>query len=170
MLQYGQITDAQVYLGDQSLVGLCEEFEVPEMETKQIEHETLGSVGVLMLPARGIQALKVSMTMSFPEPEFMAMTADPTQSHQFQLHSKLDIFNAGGFDRDRSTTLVTIVNVMFAKPAFPAGKRGGEAGKFKAEGTATRLLQRDIRSETPIVELDLFANVHNVLGKPVWPD
>lgn len=170
MLQHGQITDAPVYMGNHSLVGLCEEFDVPEMETKQIEHETLGSVGILVLPARGIQKLQVSMTMSFPEPEFMAMTMDPTMAHLFQLHSKLDIFNAGGLDRDNSTTLVTIVNVMFAKPAFPAGKRGGEAGKFKAEGTATRVLQRDIRSETPIVELDLFANIHNVMGKPVWPD
>lgn len=169
MLKNGQITDAPVYLDDKSLVGLCEEFNIPELENSQIEHETLGSIGVLKLPRRGLSAIEGSLIMAFPEPEFLAITSNPRKAARFQLHSKLDIFDAMGLDEANSTTLVTHVTALFSKTAFPNGKKA-EAGKHNADFSVTKIMQRDINSSTPIVEIDLFANIYKVNGEDVWPD
>ncbi len=168
MLAHGHITDAPVYLEDRSLVGFCKEFNVPDLESTMIEHETLGSIGVLKLPRRGLSALDGSMTLAFADPEFLSIVSNPTKAAQFQMHSKLDVFNALGLDTDRSTTLVTHVTAWFGKSAFPGGKKA-EAGEHAADFSVTKIVQRDIRAEVPIVEIDLFANIYNVLGKPVWP-
>ena len=96
MLQHAQITDAPVYLDDKSLVGLCKEFMIPELETQQLEHETLGSIGVLKLPRRGLSAVEGSILMDFAEPEFLGITSNPRKAAVFQIHSKLDVFNALG--------------------------------------------------------------------------
>lgn len=168
MLKHGQITDAEAYLDDNSLIGICKEFNVPELENTQIEHETLGSIGVLKLPRRGLSAVEGSLTMAFAEPEFLAITSNPRKAARFQLHSKLDIFDAMGLNESASTTLVTHVTALFHKTAFPSGKKG-EAGEHSAEFSVTKLLQRDIASSTPIVEIDFFANIYKVNGEDVWP-
>lgn len=169
MLGHGQITDAHVYMNDNQMIGLCDEFNVPDLENKQIEHETLGSIGVLSLPARSLAGLGGDMKMSFPEPEFMAITSNPRKAHSLQLHSKLDVFDAGGLNEDLSTTLVTLVTLMFKKRAFPTSKKG-ENGQYTADFSVTRLVQRDIRANVPIVEIDLFKQIHRVMGENVWPD
>ena len=169
MLKHGHITDAQVYLDDKSLVGLCKEFTVPELETTQIEHETLGSVGVLKLPRRGLSALEGSMVMQFPEPAFLAITANPRKAARFQLHSKLDVFDAMGLNEEDSTTLVTHVTALFHKSAFPGAKKG-ETGEHSGDFSVTKIMQRDMASGTPIVEIDLFANIYKVNGEDVWPN
>lgn len=169
MLRYAQITDAPLYLGDNELVGMVDEFSVPELESDTIEHDTLGAIGVLKLPSRGLNALEGSITLTHPEPEFLAMTANPNKARMFQLHSKLDVFNEDGFDEAKSTTLVTIVRANFTKQAFPAGKKK-EGGKFTADFTVTRLVQRLFSEQTPLVEIDLFARIYKVNGANVWPN
>lgn len=169
MLRHAHITDAPVYLDDKTLLGLCKEFSIPEIETTQIEHETLGSIGVMKLPRRGLSGIEGSMTMHFAEPEFLAIAANPRKAARFQIHSKVDVFDAMGLDEGNSTTIVTHVTALFHKSAFPAAKKG-EAGEHSAEFSVTKLMQRDIASSTPIVEIDLFANIYKVNGENVWPE
>ena len=170
MLQHAQITDAPLYLDDKSLVGICEEFTVPELEVGQIEHSTLGSIGVFKLPARGqLQPTDGSLVLSSPDPELITMSSNPRKALRFQLHSKVDAFDAMGLAEEKSTTIVTHVTALFYKRIFPSGKRG-EAGKYTAEFSITRLMQRDIKSEKPIIEIDFFANVYNGPDGPMWPD
>lgn len=168
MLSHGQITDAETYLGNNELIGICDEFNVPELENKVIEHETLGSIGVLTLPARGLAALSGDIKMSFPEPEFMAITSNPRKAQLLQLHSKLDVFDGDGLNEEKSTTLITLATVLFKKRAFPSSKKS-ENEQYTAEFTVNRLVQRDIRSDTPIVEIDFFKRIHRVNGQDVWP-
>ncbi len=168
MLQHAQITDAHVYMEDNSLAGICKEFSIPEIEVSQIEHETLGSIGVMKLPSRSLASLEGSLTVSHPDPAFLAIVSNPRKAARFQLHSKLDAFHAMGLDEENSTTIVTHVTALFHKSAFPAAKKG-EAGEYTAEFSVTRLMQREYRSQTPIVEIDLFAGIHKVNGQDVWP-
>ena len=170
MLTHAHITDAPVYLDDKSLVGVCEEFSIPELEVGQIEHNTLGSVGVFKLPGRGnLTPTDGSMVLQSPDPELITLSSNPRKALRFQLHSKVDVFDAMGFDEANATTIVTHVTALFYKRIFPAGKRG-EAGKYTAEFSITRLMQRDITSQTPIVEIDFFANIYKVNGEDVWPN
>ena len=169
MLQHAQITDAEVYLDDKSLVGFCKEFNLPEIESTQVEHETLGSVGVLKLPRRGLSALEGSMVMSFADPEFLGITSNPRNAARFQLHSKLDAFDALGLNEDNSTTLVTHITALFHKSAYGGLKKDDGASEHTAEFSITKIMQRDVNASTPIVEIDLFANIYKVNGEDVWP-
>ena len=148
MLQHAHITDAPVYLDDKSLVGFCKEFSIPEIETTQIEHETLGSIGVMKLPRRGLSAVEGSLIMSFAEPEFLTITSNPRKAARFQIHSKVDVFDAMGLDETNSTTIVTHVTALFHKSAFPGSKKA-EAGEHNAEFSVTKLMQRDVNASTP---------------------
>ena len=169
MLQHAHITDAPVYLDDKSLVGFCTEFNIPEIETTQIEHESLGSIGVMKLPRRGLSAVEGSMVLKFAEPEFLTITSNPRKAARFQVHSKVDVFDAMGLDETNSTTIVTHVTALFHKSAFPGSKKA-EAGAHNAEFSVTKLMQRDINSSTPIVEIDFFTNIYKVNGEDVWPE
>ena len=170
MLRHTQITDAEVYFGETGLVGVSATVDIPSLETAQIEHETLGSVGILQLPARGLAALNVTIELMYPEPELLAWSYDPTASELFQFHEPLDVFGAdGGIDRDRSTKLVTICRLK------PSNNEAGqmkkrEARKHTISATATSFLQRVYTEQTPLVEIDLMANIHKVRGRNVWPD
>ena len=174
MLANAHITDAPVYLeGDKSLLGICEEFNVPELEVGQIEHSTLGSIGMFKLPGRGnLAPTDGSMILISPDPELITLSSNPRKAVRFQLHSKIDAFDALGLVEETSTTIVTHVTALFHKRIFPSGKRGqanSEAGKYTGEFSVTQLMQRDIASSTPIVEIDFFANVYKVNGEHVWP-
>ncbi|WP_420011006.1 phage major tail tube protein [Tateyamaria sp.] len=170
MLANAHITDAPVYLDDKSLLGICEEFNVPELEIGQVEHSTLGSVGTFKLPGRGnLTPTDGSMILLSPDPELITLSSNPRKALRFQLHSKVDAFDAMGLVEEKSTTIVTHVTALFYKRIFPSGKRG-EAGKYTGEFSITRLMQRDINSSTPIVEIDFFANIYKVNGEDFWPD
>lgn len=169
MLQYGQVTDAPVYLEDKELLGVCNEFNIPELESGTVEHDTLGSVGVLMLPRRGLSGLTGSIKLQFPEPEMVSTFSRPNKAAKFQVHQKIDVFGPDGLDEEQSTTLVTHVRALFTKNAFAAVKKG-EGQEDTGEFTCTYLMQRVTGSETPLVEVDLFANLYQVNGEDVWPD
>lgn len=166
---HGQFTDAEVYLGSNELVGLVDEVNIAELEPIRLEHDTLGSIGVLSLPRRGLNVMNGSMVFDYPDPDMMAMTYHPNKAWEFQLHSPLDRFDSGGLNREASTKLITLITVIFTKAAFPVSKKDTD-GKHKADFTTTKVLQRDARNETPIVEIDLMARIYNVMGEPVWPD
>ena len=169
MLQHAHITDAPLYLEDKSLRGIAEEFNVPELEVGRVEHNTLGSIGLFKLPSRGdLQPTDGSLVILSPDPELITLTSNPRKALRFQLHSKVDAFDAMGLDEEASTTIVTHVTALFHKRIFPSGKK--EAGKYTGDFSITQLMQRDINSSTPIVEIDFFANIYKVNGEDVWPE
>lgn len=170
MLRHTQITDAEAYFGEEGLVGVSSTVDIPSLETTQIEHETLGSVGVLKLPARGLSALDCTIELMYPEPEVLAWSYDPTSSVLWQFHEPLDVFGAdGGIDRDRSTKLVTLMRLKPSNnEASQLKKREGR--KLTITAHATTFLQRIYTEQQPLVEIDLIANVHKVGGRSVWPD
>lgn len=169
MLRYGQVTDAPVYLEDKELLGICNEFNIPELESGTVEHDTLGAVGVLMLPRRGLNGLTGSIKLQFPEPEMVAMFSRPNKAAKFQVHQKIDVFDADGLNEEKSETLITHVKALFTKNAFASVKKG-EAHEDTAEFTCTAFMQRLTSSDVPLVEVDLFANIYKVNGEDVWPD
>jgi len=169
MLQYGQVTDAPVYLEDKELVGVCNEFNIPEIESGTVEHETLGSIGVLMLPRRCLSALQGSIKLIFPEPEMVTIFSHPNKPVRFQVHQKIDVFDSDGLNGEKSTTLVTHVKAMFMKNSFSAVAKGGDQ-EDTGEFSCTAFSQRLIDVEVPLVEVDLFARIYKINGEDVWPN
>lgn len=163
----GQITNSEVYFEDKTLVGICSEFNIPEIEWGTVDHETLGQVAVFKAPSRPLQSLGGSMKWAFPEPELMEMAYNPTIVYPFMLHSKVDILGPDGFDSENSYTLVTLAALMFTKSAMGAAKLGDLMDE-ELDFTCMRLSQRVHDSNRQIFAVDVFANTVQVGGKDVW--
>lgn len=165
--RYGKHTNATVYLDDNSLVGICSELDLPDIEWKTIEHETLGQIAVLKRATRVLEAMEGSLTLDFLEPELAEKFYDPTRNQVLQLHEDVDISGPDGFDREKSFKLITVLTVQFFKaPARTAKLADNDGAKF--EFTTSRLVQRVHDSDTVMLEVDVFANkVRNSSGD-IW--
>jgi len=155
--RYGSVTNGDLYLEDNSLVGLVPEFKIPDIEWKTVEIETLGQVAVLKAPSRVLEALEGSMKIQAPEPELLGEVYNPTKTHRFQIHKHVDVNGPDGFDIERSFTLVTLVQLRFFKTGW-AGQSLGENEDIEAECTISRLVQRVHDSDQVLLEVDVFSN------------
>lgn len=168
MLRHGQITDSEIYLEDNTLFGIAEEIDIPEIELTEIEHQSLGSVAVFAVPGRAVKSLKVKMKLRFVEPTLQPIIFNPTVSKLLQVHSKVDINGDDGLDVDNSFTLITAMRTRFGKVSHDTAKNSDQM-MVTAEGFVTYLMQRAYTSETPFVEIDALNNVYKVNGDNVWP-
>lgn len=155
--QFGQITNAEVYFEDKSLVGICKEFKLPKIEWNTVDIETLGQVAVFKAPARPLQALEGSMTWESIDPELSGMSYTPTKVWPFQLHSMVDVWGPDGLDEAESYTLVTTVGLQFISSELGAAKLG-DLQEQEVEFTCSRLTQRVHDSDKVIFTVDVFAN------------
>jgi len=168
MYSYAQITDAEAYLEDNSLVGIVKEFSIPKIEMQTIEHETLGMVAVFKAPARPVQAMEAAIEFQAIDADLSLQMLNPTKALAFQLHKKVDVWGADGLDVDRSHRLITHVRLLFIGHEYGGLKLGDLAG-HKATASCIYLRQRASNSNSPIVEIDVFRQRHKVAGENVWP-
>ncbi|MGR3760889.1 phage major tail tube protein [Roseobacteraceae bacterium NS-SX3] len=169
MSRHGQITNAHIYNDERDLWGISAEFQIPSVETQMIEHETLGAVGVLKLPARGLRALDCTFKLQYPDVELHRQMLRPNKTVSLHLHETVDLFDIGGLNEDASTTLVTSVRCYFSK-VDSGGSKLGEARDLTGEASAVYFMQRVTNSETPLIEVNLMENIYRVNGEPVWPE
>lgn len=167
LLRHGHITDARVYEEGNDLVGIADEFSAPEIEWNRVDHETLGQVAIFKPPARPLQALEGSLVLKFPEPDVYERMLNPTRVHNWQLHSKADIWGPDGLDAEKSFVLVTTVGLMFYKPRLTGAKLGDEQ-KVEADFSCVRMRQTIHASGRELFAVDVFANSVDVGGSPVW--
>lgn len=167
-IQLGHITNADVYMDAARLVGRIKEFEIPEVGHKMVEHEALGSIGVLELPSRALEALKAKIVFSYLDVEVERRVLNPTRVIKWQLHSHVDVFGAAGRDAERSHKLISSVGLMFSKSGGLSHTLG-EAVNRELEASVTVLIQKTTNSDVPVFEYDLFAGIYRVNGEDVWP-
>ncbi len=165
--RHARITNATVYLEDNSLVGIAREIQLPKLEWHEVEHESLGQVAVFKTPARALQALEGSITWEAIDPDIARRTLDPSRAITFQVHHEQDVWDADGFSAGESVTIVTIMRLLFKGGELEALKNSEQAG-FQQEFTCTRLVQRVHSENTPLIEVDVFANSVKVNGEEVF--
>lgn len=164
----GQITNADILLNGTDVAGRVAEFEMDDIASTEIEHATLGMIGVLKLPGRPVDAITGKIKFEWLDEELERALLNPTTRHQLQLHSFVDVFDQNGLSLEKSHTLVTHVG-------FHAVKRSGFGGKLgETIGTEHMITipsfsQKVYGEAKPIIEYDVFSKVYNVNGEPVWP-
>jgi phage tail tube protein FII len=166
-VKIGQITNADVYYGNQILVGRFKEFGLPDLEYTEVKHETLGQIAVLSVPGRPLKEMKGKAVLDFLDPELVVDVYNPTKGLKFALHSYLDVFDANGLDLPKSGRLITNVTIMVRKSGGKAFKLGDNF-EGEIEFTCNRFVQ-GLADQTPIREIDVFSQVNRIAGKDVWP-
>ncbi|SDR15533.1 phage major tail tube protein [Pseudovibrio sp. Tun.PSC04-5.I4] len=165
--RFGQITNSDIYLGDNTLVGLAKSFKMPKIEWKTVDIETLGQVAVYKAPTRTLEALTGEITMSSVDPDIQEDFLNPTKTHTLQLHKYVDVNGPEGLDLERSYTLITVLQARFFGHDFGESKNG-DPEEMTHEMTISRLVQRVHDSNKPLFEVDVFAStVRNSSGE-MW--
>lgn len=168
-IRIGHISNADVYMDNNRLIGRIKEFEVAEISHKMVSHEALGMIGVLELPSRALEALTAKITYDFVDHEVERLVLNPTVTRRWQLHSYVDVWNADGLNRDQSHKLITSLGILPAKSGT-LGHTLGEMVNRETEVRVVSMVSKVTINETPILEYDGFAQIYRVNGQNVWPD
>lgn len=168
-IKLGHITQADVYLDGNHIVGRVKEFDIPEFGHKMVTHESLGQIGILDLPSRAVDALKANITFEYADYELDVLFMNPTRANKIQLHSYVDVFGPDGLDRERSHKIITNLTAYFSK-SDAMNLKLGESANRKIEATISSFVQKLSTRSVPIIEYDLFNSIYRINGENVWPD
>lgn len=164
----GQITNADLYLNDTDVKGRVAEFDMGEIGATEVEHKTLGQIGVIKLPGRPVEAIEGKISFEWLDESIERDLLNPTKRHKIQLHSYVDVFGADGLDVDKSHTLVTHIGFHVMKRSGNSAKLGEQLASEHAISIQS-FSQKVYGEAVPIVEFDAWAGIYNVNGEEVWP-
>ena len=164
----GQITNADLYLNSTDVKGRVAEFTPDDLSLTEVEHKTLGMIGVLKLPGRPVDAIGAKIKFAWLDEAIERGLINPTKRQTIQMHSYVDVFDETGLNVEKSHTLVTHVGFQLMSHGLLSGKIGDAVG-VEHSITIPSFSQKVYGDSTPIVEFDVFASIYNVNGEAVWP-
>lgn len=164
----GQITQGDVYINDVDVCGRVAELDLGEIGHTEVEHKTLGMIGVLNLPGRPVEAIAGKITFEWLDEEVSRSILNPTKVIKLQLHSYVDVFDGEGLNSDQSHTLVTHIGFQTMKTGGRTAKLGENLGQ-EHDISIGYFVQKVYGADTPIIEFDAWNNVYRIDGEDVWP-
>jgi hypothetical protein len=90
-----KLTNGNVYFDGVNYAGKTKEVNLPDVTSKQAEHNALGMFGVINTPT-GIEAMELEMMWTSILPDVKKKCADIYTSYTFQVRSSLEEYNASG--------------------------------------------------------------------------
>ena len=164
----GQITQSDCYINEVDVCGRVAELDMGEIAHAEIEHQTLGMIGVLKLPGRPVQAIDGKITFEWLDEEVSRKILNPTKVHKLQLHSYVDVFDGEGLNSGQSHTLITHIGFQMMKTGGRTAKLGENLGQ-EHDISISSFKQSVYGAETPIIEYDGWNNIYRINGEEVWP-
>ena len=157
-IQLNRITNANIYVDGNCLLGRAEEIKLPDISMIMAEHKALGMVGKIELPA-GFDKLEGEIKWnSYYRDVFMKMN-DPYTMTQLQIRSSVETY--GSLGRMQQVPLVTFLSVMFKKNPMGTFKQNDNA-EFSSS-FACYYIKQQLAGED-MLELDVLANIYKVGG------
>lgn len=164
----GQITQSDCYINEVDVCGRVTELDMGEIGHAEIEHQTLGMIGVLNLPGRPVQAIAGKITFEWLDEEVSRNILNPTKVHKLQLHSYVDVFDGEGLNSEQSHTLITHIGFQMMKTSGRSAKLGENLGQ-EHDISISSFKQTVYGGDTPIIEYDAWNNIYRINGEDVWP-
>ena len=158
-IEINRITNANIYVNGNSLLGRAEEIKLPDISAIMQEHKALGMVGKIELPA-GFDKLEGEIKWNSLYKDVAKTVANPFKAVQLQCRSSIETYGAQG--RIQEVSLVTFLTVMFKKNPIGTFKQHDNA-EFGSGFTATYIKQ--VIDGDEVLELDYLANIFRVGGE-----
>lgn len=158
-IQINSITNANIYLNGNSLLGRAEEIKMPDITAMMSERKALGMVGKIELPT-GFDKLEGEIKWNSLYEDAAVVTANPFKAVQLQCRSSIETYGSQG--RTDEVAMVTYLTVMFKKNPLGTFKQHDPA-EFATSFSATYLKQ--VVNGREIIELDYMANIFRVDGQ-----
>ena len=157
-IQLNRVTNANIYVDGNCLLGKAEEIKLPDITTVMSEHKALGMVGKIELPS-GFEKMEGEIKWnSFYRDVWLKMN-NPYSMVQLQVRSSVETYGAMG--RMQQQPLVTFLSVMFKKNPLGTFKQNDNA-EFSSS-FACYYIKQQLAGED-MLELDVLANIYKVGG------
>jgi len=157
-IQINRITNANIYMNGNSLLGRAEEIDLPDLSVLETEQKALGMVGTISLPA-GFDKLAGKVKWNSFYSDIWLAFGNPFLPVSLQCRSSVDTYTSQG--RSAEVPLVTFLTVTMSKLPFGAFKPKDNAD-FQSEFTCTYVKQQFNGQD--VFELDVLANIFKVGG------
>ena len=157
-IQVNRVTNANIYINGNCLLGRADEIKLPDITTMMSEHKAVGMIGKIELPT-GFDKLEGEIKWNSYYPEVWGTLADPFTMVQLQCRSSLDTYSANG--RIAQVPLVTFLTVAFKKNPMGTFKQNDNA-EFGSSFAAYYVKQQVGGQD--VIELDVLANIYKVNG------
>ncbi|MDR2452337.1 MAG: phage major tail tube protein [Candidatus Accumulibacter sp.] len=157
-IQVNTLHNANLYIDGNSLLGQAEEFKLPVVTFKMVEHKAVGMVGTIKLPS-GIDALEGEVKWNSFYPSAWPKLLDPFATLQLQARGSLETHSSQG-------RIAQVPYVVFLTAAFnevPAGEFSqNDKAVFSSKYYASYIRQQVNGQD--ILEIDAMANIYKVGG------
>lgn len=153
-----RITNANVYLEDNSLLGRLEECELDDLKVLEEEHKALGMVGKIKLPV-GFDSLSGKLKWAAITPAIRKIIANPFQAARLQLRANIQVHGSKGLKEEQALVLHLTVNFT----AIPLGKFSQHGNPDRTSAFTATYVKEIIAGEETF-EFDYFANTFRIGG------
>lgn len=168
-IRIGHTSTADVYVEGNRLAGRIAEFTLDKIGYKQVTHESLGMVGAVELPSRGLEPLKAKIKFQWLETELMLKTALPNRAVGFMFEKFVDVFDQTGLVTASGYRILTNVQLLFAEENFDAFKLGDDAIGREVACSVIRLSVKSTETDQFIREYAPMEGINRVNAVDVWP-
>jgi P2 family phage contractile tail tube protein len=153
-----KITNANAYLGGNSLLGKVEEADLPKIVQKMTEYKALGMIADLELPS-GIEKLEARIKWKSYFSDVFRRFANPFSAIEMQLRGNLESYTSGG----RSGEVPYVVYMTVYAKDLPLGNFKKHENVEMESNLSVTYVKLEVDGE-PVVELDVIANIYKVDG------
>lgn len=158
-IEINRLTNANIYVDGNSLLGRAEEIEVPTIKTKMAEHKALGMVGSIETFA-GIEKLEGKIKWAALYPDVLKKVANPFKHVAVQVRGSLDSYDASG----RSSEKPVKIALTVAFKSLPGGNYK-QHENVEAETEYTAYYMKQTIDGQDIVEIDVLNNIYRANGQ-----
>lgn len=157
-LKVNKVTNANIYLDGEGMLGRAEELTCPDVMPKMVDHKGLGMIGELELPA-GLQKMSAKIKWNAIYPEVMKKTHNVYTAMRLQARANVETYEG-------NTRVAEVPAVVYL--TVTPKKAGGLV--FKPQDNVERedefnctAYKLEIDGEE-IIAIDVLANIWRVNG------
>ena len=155
-IEINKLTNANIYLNGNNLLGRAEEIQLPQIKHKMVEHKALGMVGSAEFFA-GIDKLECKIKWNALYPFVLTSCANPFMSVMLQVRASLETYNGSGRIKEAPATI--FLTGIFKD--FPLGNiKPHDNAEY--ETTMSVTYAKLIVDKQEIFEIDVLQNIYKV--------
>lgn len=163
-IEINRLTNANIYMDGNSLLGRAEEIQLPSIKTKMAEHKSLGLIAAVELPA-GFDKLEGKIKWAAYYPDVMKKVANPFGAIQLQVRGSLETWAQGS----RTAQVPVVVLMTITSKSFPGGNFKQHDNVEAETDFACTYMKQTINGED-IVEIDVLENIFKVAGQDMMAE
>lgn len=157
-IEVNTLHNANIYIDGASLLGKADEFKLPTVKFKMIDHKAVGMMASIKLPA-GIEALEGEIKWNAFYADVWAKTLNPYAPVKLQARGSLETYSTNG--RIAQVPYVVFLTAAFSEVPLGDFKQNDKA-EFQSKYSANYVKQRVNNQD--ILEIDAMANIYKVNG------